>query len=92
MISEVAKQQIWQEKKAVFSPVSFLTNAQWGKKCHEIISVLINPRDHLQASYNLDSELKFESVGRNHSDLNELPKIAKISLKNAKIIKIIGNC
>ena len=41
MISEVAKQQIWQEKKAVFSQVSFLTIAQWGNKCHEIIFVLI---------------------------------------------------
>ena len=40
MISEVAKQQIWQEKKGMFSLVSFLTNAQWGKKSHEIIFVL----------------------------------------------------
>ena len=32
-------------------------------------TVIINSRDHLQASYNLDSELKFEYAGRNHSDL-----------------------
>ena len=42
-----------------------------------------------QVMYNLDSELKSEYAGRNHSNLNEFPKIAKISFKNAKII---GNC
>ena len=51
-----------------------------------------NPRDHLHASYNLGSGLKSEYAGRNHSDLNKLPKIAKISLKNAKIRESIGNC
>ena len=54
--------------------------------------VVSNPRDHLQASYNLDSELKSEYAGRNHSNLNEFPKIAEISLKNAIISKSIGNC
>ena len=56
------------------------------------LAISINPRDHLQASYNLDSELKPEYAGRNHSNINEFPKIAEISLKNAKISKIIGNC
>ena len=53
---------------------------------------LYNPRYHLQAHYNLDSELKSEYAGRNHGNLNEFPKIAEISLKNAIISKIIGNC
>ena len=51
------------------------------------INLRIQP--HLQASYNLDSELKFESAGRNHSDLNELPKIAKISLQMPKLAKLL---
>ena len=75
-----------------FKPHRFCNNwkiiLQW--LCSK--SVTTNPRDHLQASYNLDSELKSEYVGQNHSNLNEFPKIAEISLKNAKISKIIGNC
>ena len=38
-----------------------LTATSWG--------TTTNDRDHLQASYNLDSELKSEYARRNHRDL-----------------------
>ena len=46
------------------SVMKYISHRAWKMWAHTF-----NPRDHLQASYNLDSELKSEYARRNHRDL-----------------------